>query len=85
MVPAALAVGAAAATKVTAAGLGVAAAEGAAGFVGYEVAKRAAGLILPRAAASVGLGAAAAAAAPWVLGAMTVWQIGKFIFDYDKK
>ena len=31
------------------------------------------------------LAAGAAAAAPFVLGAITVWQVGKFFFGDDKK
>ena len=73
MIPAILA----AAGGITAAGLGVAAAEGAAAYAGGQLLKTAAGFVLPRAAATVGLGATAAALAPWVVGGITVWQLGK--------
>ena len=86
MVPALLAAGAAigevaaGAVGIGAAGVGAGLAKGAVVAVGGQVVKAAAGAILPRAAVGVGaagLGAAAAAAAPWVLGAVTIWQLGK--------
>ena len=83
MIPAILAAGAALAEGAAAIGLagaGAAVAEGAAMAVGGQVVKAAAGAILPRAAVgagAAGLGGAVAVAAPWVLGAVTVWQLGK--------
>ena len=41
------------------------------------IAKQAAAAVATRAAATVGLGAVAAAAVPWVVGGLTIYQLGK--------
>lgn len=78
---------------ITAAGLGKAAALGAATAVGATIARTALGAVVQRGAVAAGgavLGGAAAAALPWIMGGLAVWQLGKLGYsllcdDDDKK
>ena len=80
-VPLAVPVVAAAAAKAC---VGATVAEGLVGVIASQAAKRAIGGAAGAGLGTLGLGAAAAAV-PWVMGGLAVWQIGKFIFGDDKK
>lgn len=69
------------------AGLGFLSTAAVAGAKSYA-AKQAATAVATRAAATIGLGAVAASAVPWVVGGITIWQLGKLgckLLDNEKK